>query len=278
MLTVCLSQTDKDIVLPFHNIDGFTLINGSANGHAGKFMLDTATPFNYLVNNNAIGLSRDVFFGSGHASSGQSITIFEHNSPVAINLFYGMFESNLDKVKHADLSFIESGITADFLGMIGHEVLYDKVFKIDYDNQSITFYDQLIDATSDTSTIEITLHGDDMSLPYSIFNVNGIEIKGYFDSGSQGLLELTEELEGKLIAASCLELSTLNGIYGEPISPGVSKLATLTGLNYESNQLQTISGLKYQRSNINRISLGYQFLRKYKSIWALTDKKIYLVI
>lgn len=277
MLNACPLQANEKIVLPFHNADGFILINGSVNGHTGKLMLDTATPFNYLVNDNFVGLLRDVFFGSGHVSSGQSITIFEHNSPVAINLFYGMFESKSDKIKHADLSFIENGITSDFLGMIGHHFLYDKVFKIDYDNQNITFYDQLMDAISDASTIEITLHGDDMSLPYSIFNIDGVEIQGFFDTGSQGLLELTEELEGELIAANYLELLTFNGIYGEPISPGVIKLASLTGLNYESTLLRTISALKYQRSNINRISLGYQFLRNYKSIWALTNKNIFLV-
>ncbi|WP_429234470.1 hypothetical protein [Aeromonas salmonicida] len=268
------NKKEENIVLPFHNIDGFIMINGAVGSVSGKFMLDTATPFDYLLNSNLLSLQNDSFFAAGTASSGQPITIYQNNKRLNINVFYGALLVQKENLKHANLDFIQSGISSDFLGMIGHEVLSDKLFEINYQDQQIIFYPINKIFTCEEDWIVIDLHGEDLSYPSAYFNIDGHKITAFFDTGNQGGLTLTERLEEVLIEAGNLNIKPLNSNHGEPLNSGAYQSASLHGLKYANNTLISISGLNYKRAKCNSINIGYEVLKNYRTVWDFSNRKI----
>ena len=64
------------IVLPFHLVDGYMLIDGEINGKNGKFMFDTGNPFGVFINNHFIELEKKEVSSRGKTGSGQALDVY----------------------------------------------------------------------------------------------------------------------------------------------------------------------------------------------------------
>lgn len=263
------SGKKSPIALPFHNIDGYIMISGSVEGTQGKFMFDTGTPFDFLLNNKKLNLISDEFVSSGQAGSGQPITIFRQQDPVLANLFYGSYWQECLDVKHSDFEFIQKGVSSDFIGMIGSEFVRNKPFSIDYENNEIMIYDTLPEITG--KYIKITV--SDGQLPEFDLDMEGVKIVGYFDTGSLGTLMLTKDAESTLLSSRKLNVTSSSWVHGEPKNV---KIANISEVKYKNQDLGCVGPLTFTNGESNRLALGYSFLRKNKSIWDLANQAIYI--
>lgn len=259
----------EPVVLPFHNIDGYIMINGNVDGVRGRFMFDTGTPFAFLFNNNSVNLISDEFIGSGQAGSGQLITIFKQQKSVLVNLFYGVIRQEWPDVKHADFEFIQKGILSDFIGMVGGGFVNNKIFSLDYKKNELVIYDTLPPIGDEY--IKLVVSND--HLPEIILEAKGAKIIGYFDTGNLGSLTLTKEAELMLMESGELSITPSSWFHGEPRNVSV---ASLTGITYNNKDLGGIEQLSFTNGESNRLGLGYSFLKKNKSIWDLANQAIYV--
>lgn len=85
----------------------------------GLFMLDSGTPFDFLLNSSKNTLTNNEFIFAGKAGSGQPISIFRQNKSILINPFYGAINLEHFSPIHADLEFIQKCVPPYFTGMIG---------------------------------------------------------------------------------------------------------------------------------------------------------------
>lgn len=258
-----------EVLLPFHNVNGYIMIVGCVNEKHGLFMFDTGTPFDFLLNNNKNTLANDEFVASGQAGSGQSISIFRQKKSTLINLFYGALNFDHFSTLHADLEFIQNGVSPDFTGMIGSGLL-KKPFSIDYKSQSVIIYDAL--PAINREYIKLSTKGS--PLPEITLTIGDVNMIGYFDTGNLGTLTLNKKTESALIESKYLTLESLNTLNGES---GHFNIANLSGVRYNGIDFNTIERLRYEQGEHNRIGLGYSFLRGYRSIWDLANDTLYLL-
>lgn len=69
--------TNAQIVIPFHLVNGYMLVESQVNHVKGKFIFDTGTPLNFMINNNLVPLDKDSFVVTGGAGSGQLLDIYK---------------------------------------------------------------------------------------------------------------------------------------------------------------------------------------------------------
>ncbi|MGX5024854.1 hypothetical protein ACWKXN_19975 [Enterobacter sp. UPMP2060] len=259
-------------IFPFHLFDGFIFIDGEVNGTQGKFILDTGTPFNFLLNNNFIKLPKNDFYSSGLTTSGQKITIYSADSISNLRIYNNNIGNELKGIKHADLQFIGESITPDFIGFIGAEFIQEFGVLMDFDYQTITIYQESIDLGLD-EYIKIKMQGD-ISKPMFEIYVGGERIAAYIDTGCPGTLVLKEEMKTKLVKLGVLNISSTPYMYGEP---GEYLVANLNYVSLDSKTvLKPLRYLDFSVGNENIIGLGYQLFKNYKAFLMLDDKTLYL--
>lgn len=272
----------SNFILPFHLVNGFILIEGQVVGQKGKFMFDTGTPFSFFLNNNFLSLEKNVYFGEGKTGSGQALTLYIQDSIKHVQLSNQIKFEQLNTIPHADFSFLEKGLVADYLGFIGHGFNKNYLFVIDYDTQNISFHpvqqdSKTFDDNFDKDSIIVTLHftsKEDGRMPEVEFSMGDEKITGKFDTGSQGWLKLTERMKAQLEDAGYLSIDKMDYLYGtyEPYQS-----CTLKGLRYGNQAFADIHNLKLEISENNEIGLGYQFLKQYVTAWNYADKTILLL-
>jgi hypothetical protein len=257
----------EPIVLPFMNIGGYIMINGSVDGIRGKFMFDSGTPFEFFFNNNKVNLVSDEFVSSGQAGSGQPITVFKQQKSVLVDLFYNAIRQECNEVMHTDFYFIQKGISSDFIGMIGGGSR--KIFSIDYKLNEVVIYDSL--PIIGDEYIKLTVINS--HLPEVSLEVNGVGISGYFDTGNLGSLMLTKETELILRNAGYLNVTKSSWFNGEPVNLNI---ASIYNIKYHETDLGEVEQLIFKSGDTNRLGLGYSFLKAKKSIWDLENSTIYI--
>lgn len=245
------------------------MISGSVNEQHGEFMFDTGTPFDFLLNSNSSTFTSDEFVAAGHAGSGQPISIFRQKKSAVINLFYGAVNLEHFNTMHANLEFIQKGVSPDFIGMIGTGFL-KKPFTIDYKSQIVTIYDSLPPIGSEYIKVSVK----ENPLPEIQLTIGDVKMIGYFDTGNLGTLTLNKETESTLKKSKNLVLESISVLNG---GSEHFNMANLLGVRYNEHSLDSIENLRYELGEQNRIGLGYSFLREYKSIWDLTNDTLYLL-
>jgi hypothetical protein len=64
-LSLLINETKAQTVFPFHLVNGYILVEAKVNNIKGKFVFDTGTPLNFMLNNNLIPLDKDTFLTTG---------------------------------------------------------------------------------------------------------------------------------------------------------------------------------------------------------------------
>jgi hypothetical protein len=268
--------------LPFHLINGYILIPAKVNNTMGKFLFDTATEFPFFFNRHYLSLQKDKFLGKGKAASGQILELYIQNEAItSLQLDGDVHFEELKNLPHADFSFLEVGITPDFLGTMGYGFVHNYAFLINYDHQNITFYPlnrplpaQLTEAKNIIATMHYTPTGAYGKMPQIPLQIAQHRLSGFMDTGNLGTLELTPELRDQLIREGKLHIETgshLSATYAPHIR------ATLKGLHYQGIPLDTVYNLHFTVGKENRVGMGYQFLRNYQTLWNYQQQTVTLL-
>ena len=246
------------VTLPMHVTNGYVFLDGRVGDRAGAFMFDTGSPFSFFLNNNYLPLELTNRIGSGATGSGQQLTVYQHDNvgPITVG---GVALYHVGVVRSANFGFIEHGIRPDFLGFTGFALIRDYEFVIDYDRQAIDLYrtgengDPVVrHVNPDEVVATLTFRTDTEQVPLVTFAVDGVQIEASFDCGSPGGLSLMAETRQALESSG--RLQSTEGAH------------TLSGLTYNGITL-SVEFPRVAEGETNTMSMGYSFLREYRSVW-----------
>src|SRR5471032_199068 len=233
--------------LPFTVKEGFILIQGSVDASRGVFMLDTGTPFDFCINRDLVPLPVGEGGASGSASSGQQIVMLKHGGNHIMRLA-GAY------------AYTASNVRSGNLGFVGVEWLQHYEFTLDYHKQVL----KLAKLDGNGAMTHRTLTSPVGILPFSIdgsftrltLELNGIVLPAILDTGAQGSATLSSATRQQLERAGLLKRSKLGNEW---------KLA-LSSVRIGAEHLY-LDGLRDNGEGADEITLGYAFLKHYRSVW-----------
>ncbi len=250
--------------------DGFILIDGQVNGTRGVFILDTGMPFRVLLNRHFVPLANGVDVKRGTVASGQAMIIQSHAGDYMIELAGGARLTAASgarftaptAVLSSDFGFIENSVTPRFLGFIGWGFLKNYEFTIDYDRSYIPLYPLKSDGTSDAppvngSTIAAIIKFAPASpiVPFML-DVSGLALPAILDTGGQERLSARADVWARLTAGD--SLITKREADGDVVSVKRAKYG---------EYVLDLPDLEKDVADRTLITLGYPFLRNYRSTW-----------
>ena len=248
--------------IPFRLVDGFIMLEGVVNGESGFYMLDTGSPFALFLNNHLLTLGPSRQIASGSAGSGQRVVVLAHENVDSLTLWGDVRFRDVEWAQSADFSFIEQGIVPQYLGFIGHGILKNFEFTIDYDRSNLFFSRLDPDGEALVSrvpqedvhaTLMFACRDCDRQYDQIPFRLGEIPLTLGIDTGnSGGQLTLTARTK------EALEHS------GHLTAQGDSYI--LEGLEHEEVSF-SVDGLRVMVGETDGGTLGYSFLRQFKTVW-----------
>ena len=248
--------------VPFRLVDGFIMLEGVVNGKSGFYMLDTGSPFALFLNNHLLTLGPSRQIASGSAGSGQRVIVLAHENIDSLTLWGDVRFRDVRWAQSADFGFIEDGIVPQYLGFIGHGILKNFEFTIDYDRSNLFFSRLDPDGEALVSrvppedvhaTLTFACRDCDRQYDQIPFKLGEIPLTLGIDTGnSGGQLTLTARTK------EALEHS------GHLTAQGDSYI--LEGLEHEEVSF-SVDGLRVMVGETDGGTLGYSFLRQFKTVW-----------
>ena len=248
--------------IPFRLVDGFIMLEGVVNGESGFYMLDTGSPFALFLNNHLLTLGPSRQIASGSAGSGQRVAVLAHENVDSLTLWGDVRFRDVEWAQSADFGFIEDGIVPQYLGFIGHGILKNFEFTIDYDRSNLFF--SRLDPDGEALVSRVPLEDVHATLMFACrdcdrqydqipFRFGDIPLTLGIDTGnSGGQLTLTARTK------EALEHS------GHLTAQGDSYI--LEGLEHEEVSF-SVDGLRVMVGETDGGTLGYSFLRQFKTVW-----------
>ena len=248
--------------IPFRLVDGFIMLEGVVNGESGFYMLDTGSPFALFLNNHLLTLGPSRQIASGSAGSGQRVVVLAHENVDSLTLWGDVRFRDVRWAQSADFGFIEDGIVPQYLGFIGHGILKNFEFTIDYDRSNLFF--SRLDPDGEALVSRVPLEDVHATLMFACrdcdrqydqipFKLGEIPLTLGIDTGnSGGQLTLTARTK------EALEHS------GHLTAQGDSYI--LEGLEHEEVSF-SVDGLRVMVGETDGGTLGYSFLRQFKTVW-----------
>ena len=248
--------------VPFRLVDGFIMLEGVVNGESGFYMLDTGSPFALFLNNHLLTLGPSRQIASGSAGSGQRVVVLAHENVDSLTLWGDVQFRDVRWAQSADFGFIEDGIVTQYLGFIGHGILKNFEFTIDYDRSNLFF--SRLDPDGEALVSRVPLEDVHATLMFACrdcdrqydqipFRLGDIPLTLGIDTGnSGGQLTLTARTK------EALEHS------GHLTAQGDSYI--LEGLEHEEVSF-SVDGLRVMVGETDGGTLGYSFLRQFKTVW-----------
>ncbi|MBO76278.1 MAG: hypothetical protein CME17_02515 [Gemmatimonadetes bacterium] len=248
--------------IPFRLVDGFIMLEGVVNGESGFYMLDTGSPFALFLNNHLLTLGPSRQIASGSAGSGQRVVVLAHENVDSLTMWGDVRFRDVRWAQSADFGFIEDGIVPQYLGFIGHGILKNFEFTIDYDRSNLFF--SRLDPDGEALVSRVPLEDVHATLMFACrdcdrqydqipFRLGEIPLTLGIDTGnSGGQLTLTARTK------EALEHS------GHLTAQGDSYI--LEGLEHEEVSF-SVDGLRVMVGETDGGTLGYSFLRQFKTVW-----------
>lgn len=267
-----LGQTDST-TWTLQREGAYLFIKGTVGASSGVFLLDTGTPFPFILNNHRIPLKLDDYLCTGKAGSGQDMVFYRHANIGPIRLSEQDL-GTLNWLPSADISFLTNmsrgGIRHDVLGFAGLPLLRAHEFVFDHRANTLTLH--RMDAQGRVAAPHYASQDVIASLAFTLpagqhvpsitLNWDGVIIEGKLDTGNPGTLTLTPAAQRKLRNAGHLRQE--NGSY------------TLHGLNYRGTPLiASASTLKVGSANV--LGLGQNLLAHYRSVWNFRQQTVILL-
>jgi hypothetical protein len=266
------------VTLPIHMVREYPFVEGEVAGMKGKFMLDTGAEQALTINDRRATLEGGAVIGKGFFGSGQTFEIRLRPSVKTIRLGEIDFPE-ATQVQSQDARLLEH-ITPDFLGWIGYWFWDGYALKLDYKQSRATFY---------RGGPDDYLHGEQVvaALPFELrklpnqpvmhIKIGSIDFAAAFDTGQYGSVYADR---GTLDRLKKDGLVTPDKDDGEKF--------TVTGIHFDNGLAATIPAVGVRTEPFaaakpigltekNILTVGYGFLKQYKTVWDFKRKTIYLL-
>jgi hypothetical protein len=269
--------------LHFTVIEYFPLVDATVNGIKGKVMFDTGNEKAFSFNDHLVKQGGGIKIGPGFAGSGESYDVYRYDTIQQVLIGNMLKYENNGPANGYNLSFLEA-LTPDFLGFLGYDFFKGYLFKMDYKKGLITFYKstsgrkdflkgEKVIGVLDFTTGKLPNH------PVVHVKVGGVDMIGLFDTGQLGAIYLSDSLRKVLTDKQVIVpgadpgLVSLNSI---ELAGGFS-VALDQVYNSPANNAQ---GFKQAMgiTEENILSIGYSFLKQYKTVWDFETGKLYLLL
>ena len=190
------------------------------------------------------------------------MVVLAHENVDSLSLWGDVRFRDVGWAQSADFGFIEQGIVPQYLGFIGHGILKNFEFTIDYDRSNLFF--SRLDPDGDAlvsrvrpedvyATLTFACRDCDGQKDQVPFRLGEIPLTLGIDTGnSGGQLTLTEQTK------AALEHS------GHLTAQGESY--TLEGLAYEEASF-VVDGLRVMVGETDGGTLGYSLLKQFTTVW-----------
>lgn len=265
------------VVLPFHtNLDGLPLIDGSVDSTPGVFLIDTGSFYACLINRNIVPLEAGTEHGKIHSASGQKSVVYEHPKVHRIILAdrlnvtaRGEIDSTKpDMTLSIDAKEQQKDIDANLIGWIGWGFLKDYTFTLDYQKHIIKLQPinrdngQVIDKSRRQGSIVIKFTPSSPVVPFYT-RIDNRDVPTILDTAGWSQLALSDQ-----------SWSLLKNYKGLSYGPGIGCLSV--GSAFYRNKHFALSDLEKVVRSDQRLTLGYNFLHDYTSIWDPRDGTVTL--
>lgn len=240
------------------------LVGGDIDGRTGVFMLDTGTPFPFLVNRDYVHLPPGKEFARGSASSGQAVVIQTHRGIRSVHIANAYTFINPETVYSGGFGFVAKEVYPYFLGFVGWGLLKDYTFILDYRALEVTLCGQSVGVLPKARVVAVLkVPAPKTPSPFTL-KVAGVEIPTLIDTGSPGVVSLTPQTRSKLEQSGVLE--SQNGVLDVSI-----RQASYGDYSFSIEHVRIGDGTE------DLITLGYSFLRRFVSIWNPNEGTVTLV-
>jgi hypothetical protein len=250
--------------LSFRLRDGFILVDGEIDRRTGVFMLDTGTPFPFLVNRDYVHLPPGTEFARGSASSGQPIVIQTHHGVRSVRIARAYTFIDPETVYSGGFGFVAEEVYPRLLGFVGWGLLKNYTFTLDYRALKVTLCSHSVGVFSKARVVAVLkVPASKTPSPFTL-KVADVDIPTLIDTGSPGMASLTSQTRSKLERSGLLE--SQKGILGVSI-----RQASYGDYSFSIEHLRSDHGTE------DLITLGYSFLRQFVSIWNPSEGTVTLV-
>jgi hypothetical protein len=271
----------EEVSLPIVMVREFPFVEAQVNGVKGKLMLDTGDNSALGLNDNHLTLPDGRTVGQGQFGSGQTFKLILRPLVDQVRLPGGLAYGPITTVMSQSATQLEH-ITPDFLGWLGYWFWDGYAMKLDYKAARVTFY---------KGGPKAFLKGEKViaALPFTLpklpnqpvirVRIGGVEFQTVFDTGQYGNLYTD--------AATLKHLTVIGAVRpaaGEH-HPADVRLQLPGGLNVRVEKLATHPSEEAAPfakpigldASPHILSLGYGFLKQYKTVWDYPGRTLYLL-
>jgi hypothetical protein len=268
--------------LPLVLVKGYPFLEGEVNGIKGKLLFDVGEEESFALNTHRVTPPDGKVIGHGFFGSGQTFTVSRFPVVDDLKLADGLDYTAIPNVRGSSGQQLEDNITPDFIGWIGIAFFDGYVIKLDYQHPSVTFYRNDAAGAGKQAALkgekvlqvihfDFAGHRNLLAIPVKLGNLPFI---ANLDTGSHDTVWLTPELIKKMKAAGTLHCTT-----DECKLSSVSIDNHLISLRSHSDLIEGKAAVseKMGHANDNIMTLGYEFLSKFKTVWNYQDQTLTLL-
>ncbi len=251
--------------LPFEvSADGYILMKGEVDNVPGVFLFDTGSYLGIAINRHRVPLGSGSFIEGGTVTSGQQVRVESHPGLRVVTLADRIrvpaigdpTSDRPDVTLSMDGERQEKNIDSRLIGWIGWGFMKDYRFAINYRTRTIEFssFRPAVDQhTQHVSEDIFKLAPASPVVPFFL-TIAGKRIPAVFDTGGWDEMKLSTQTWAALTSQDAVILG-----------PGVA-CATVTKALHGEHAYRLVD-LRHVEAPTDHITLGYKFLRDYRSSW-----------
>jgi hypothetical protein len=268
------------MAIPFVMVREFPFVAAEINGVKGKLLLDTGALEALGLNHNHLRLPEGRIIGQGNFASGQTYEIILRPSVEKVSLAGGLTYHHITNLYSQDATQLEH-ITPDFLGWLGHEFWAGYAVKFDYKALKATFYkggpaaflkDEIVVAAIPFQT------RNRPNVPVLTTVIGDTAFETVLDTGQYGNIYADTATLEHLAAIGAVSPAQGTGdlnIHAVRFSEGPAIPMAKLGSHAIEEATPFAKGIGVTSPRI--LSLGYVFLKQYKTVWDYPDGTLYLL-
>ncbi|MBO9547743.1 hypothetical protein [Caulobacter sp.] len=269
------------VSIPFVMVREFPFVEVQINGVKGKLMFDTGASEALALNQNPFKLPEGRAIGRGNFASGQSYDVILRPSVDDVRLPGGLSYDRVTTFRSQDAAQLER-ITPDFLGWLGYQFWDGYAVKVDYKASKATFYKGGPKAFLKGETVIAAIPFETPKLPNNpvlTAKIGDTDFETVLDTGQYGNLFADKATLEQLTAAGAI--TPTPGEKGA-IDLKAAQFAKGPAIPLAKIGSHPIEGAAPFAKAIGLTSprimtLGYAFLRQYKTVWDYPNKTLYLL-
>lgn len=269
------------VSIPFVMVREFPFVEAKIAGVKGKLLLDTGAFEALVLNHNHLDLPAGRVVGRGAFGSGQTYEKVLRPSVDNVQLPGGLNYGRVTTFRSQDAAQLER-ITPDFIGWLGYQFWDGYAVKVDYKASKASFYKGGPKAFLKGETVVAAIPFGTPKLPNNpvlTAKVGGLDFETVLDTGQYGNLFADKATLEQLTAAGAI-----TPVAGEDDAIDIKAVQFAKGPAIPLTKIGShpIEGAAPFAKAVGLTSprimtLGFAFLRQYKTVWDYPNKTFYLL-